>query len=101
MPEDPSEMPEFICLTDVTSETVINADGIADGLLFWFGVESGKQLYSTRSSNTLAHCALYLFDEGRKVSKNDYFSVKSSSYHGNLAFEILQMLKNPTFGEHS
>ncbi|EJD75274.1 hypothetical protein LOAG_17545 [Loa loa] len=89
MPENPSEMPEFICLTEVSSEAIIGADGVAEGLLFWFDVESGKQLYSTRSSNTLARCALYLFDEGRKVSKNDRISIKSSSYHGNLAFEVM------------
>ncbi|VDK69933.1 unnamed protein product [Onchocerca ochengi] len=68
MPLNHSEMPEFICLTEVASEATINADGIAEGLLFWFDVENGKQLYSTRSSNTLARCALYLFDEGRKSS---------------------------------
>lgn len=89
MPVDRSEMPEFICLTEVASEAIINADGIAEGLLFWFDVENGKQLYSTRSSNTLARCALYLFDEGRKVSKDEHISIKSSSYHGNLAFEVL------------
>ncbi|VDO59159.1 unnamed protein product [Onchocerca flexuosa] len=89
MPLNQSEMPEFICLTEVASEAVINADGIAEGLLFWFDVENGKQLYSTRSSNTLARCALYLFDKGRKVSKNDRLSIKSSNYHGNLIFEIL------------
>ncbi|EJW73714.1 hypothetical protein WUBG_15377 [Wuchereria bancrofti] len=89
MPVNPSEMPEFICLTEVPSEAIINADGIAEGLLFWFDVESGKQLYSTRSSNTLARCALYLFDANRKVSKNDRIAIKSSSYHGNFAFEVL------------
>ncbi|VIO95544.1 Uncharacterized protein BM_BM9023 [Brugia malayi] len=89
MPVNPSEMPEFVCLTEAPSEAIINADGVAEGLLFWFDVESGKQLYSTRSSNTLARCALYLFDAGRKVSKNDRIAIKSSNYHGNFAFEVL------------
>uniref|UniRef100_A0A915PQT6 Methyltransferase domain-containing protein n=1 Tax=Setaria digitata TaxID=48799 RepID=A0A915PQT6_9BILA len=88
MPSNRSEMPEFICLTEVASEAIISADGIAEGLLFWFDVESGKQTYSARSSNTLARCALYLFDESRKVSKGDRLRIKSSCYHGNLAFEV-------------
>ncbi|VDK75418.1 unnamed protein product [Litomosoides sigmodontis] len=88
MPINQSEMPEFICLTEVVSEAIINADGTADGLLFWFDVENGRHLYSTHSSNTLTRCALYLFDEERKVSKNDRISIKSSNYHGNLTFEM-------------
>lgn len=89
MPVNRSEMPEFICLTEVKSEAIINADGVAEGLLFWFVVESGKHLYNTCCSNTFTRCALYLFDEGRKVSKNDLISIKSSNYHGNLAFELV------------
>uniref|UniRef100_A0A158Q7Y0 TPR_REGION domain-containing protein n=1 Tax=Elaeophora elaphi TaxID=1147741 RepID=A0A158Q7Y0_9BILA len=89
MPVNRSQMPEFICLPEVASEAIINADGVADGLLFWFDVESGKQLYSTRSFNTFNRCALYLFNEGRKVSKNDRISIKTSNYHGNLAFEMM------------
>lgn len=89
MPINRSEMPEFICLTEIVSEAIINADGTAEGLLFWFDVENGKHLYSTHSFNTLTRCALYLFDEERKVSKNDRISIKSSNYHGNLTFEVL------------
>ncbi|CAG9529597.1 unnamed protein product [Cercopithifilaria johnstoni] len=89
MPVNRSEMPEFICLTEIPSEFIINADGVADGLLFWFDVENGKHLYSTRSSNTLTRCALYLFDESREVSKYDRIYIKSSNYHGNLTFEMV------------
>ncbi|VDM96788.1 unnamed protein product [Thelazia callipaeda] len=82
MPTNESNLPDFMCLLGVASEAVITADGIADGLLYWFDIESGNQLYSTKSRQSLSRCAMYLFDESRKVTKDERLSVKSSHLRG-------------------
>ncbi|VDM97650.1 unnamed protein product [Thelazia callipaeda] len=88
LPAKESDLPEFMCLFEMVSEVNINADGIADGLLYWFDVESGAQTYSTRSCQNLSKCAIYLFDESRKVTKNENLVVKSSNFRGDFVFEV-------------
>lgn len=82
-------MAEFISLTEVSSEVTANADGSADGLLFWFEAEHGSNLYSAHSDKSLIRCAVFLFSESRDVAKGEKLSLKTSNYHGNVAIEVL------------
>lgn len=86
---DSNILPNFIYQLEVPSSVLTTFEGQADGILYWFEVESGASLYNSKSEETLARCTVYLFDKCINVISGQKVEFKTSLFHGNLVIEIV------------